>query len=375
MHSIHKHSFVLGIYGDGQLARLLAQKAQDDQVRTVVFTLNAKDSPCEGLADELIEASSWSDEAAFERFRSSVTAIVLENEFVPPAFLCKAEGTGVPCYPSAKSYEAVSDKLKQVTLAQKLGVSVPTSTLIERPEQLSEVSAPVMLKAIRGGYDGYGNFLFKDPSQLSAAKEFITKAGPSLAQEVIHFQKEVAVMVVRSPGAKAQAFPVVETIQEDSICHYTLTPARIPDSLTARVQAEARKLIDGLDGVGLFGIEFFLRGDDVIFNEIAPRPHNSAHLTIEACNISQFEALLRLARKEAVPMPTLTIPSAGMLNLLGTRNGPAQFEGEGFGEGQLHLYGKKNSRIGRKMGHFTITGPEASGLLSRMKELKTRYKI
>lgn len=375
MSNILNKTTTIGIYGDGQLARLLASSATLKGLQTVAYSLKASDSPCQGVVNGIVEGKAWNDDKAFLTFIKAIDVLVLENEFIPSDFVFIAEKNGITCFPNGPSYEAVSNKLKQVNLAQKVGVKTPKTFLVEDPTALATSSTPLMLKALRGGYDGYGNFLLNDQSLLPAALKFLEKAGPTLAQEVITFEKEVAVMVVRAPGSPALAFPVVETIQENNICHFTVTPARIDDALTSVVQKEAMKLIEGIDGVGLFGIEFFIRGRDVIFNEIAPRPHNSAHLTMEACNISQFDALVYLATNRPVPNPTLKIPSAGMLNLLGTRSGPAHFEGEGFSEGFLHLYGKKESRPGRKMGHYTLVGNEIEAVLKKLTELKTRYQI
>lgn len=371
-------NFVLGVYGDGQLARLLAMEARLSRIPVVIFTLNASQSPCQDVAEIFIEAKGWNDAEAFDKFIHSIDVLALENEFVPSAFLFEAEKIGIPCFPDAKSYEAVSNKLKQVTLAKSLGVIVPETHLVENEELLDKTKFPVMLKALRGGYDGYGNFLYKDPTQFPEAKSFISKAGPCLSQELIHFDQEVAVMVVRAEGKAACAFPVVETIQEENICHLTIIPARLDNSLHQKIQNEANRLIEEINGVGLFGVEFFIRGTEIIFNEIAPRPHNSGHLSMEACNISQFKALVLLASKLPVPNPSLKITSAGMLNLLGTQSGPARFEGHGFKSaphGFLHLYGKKESRPGRKMGHYTLLGNDPEAILSELNELKTRYQI
>ncbi|HXH75118.1 MAG TPA: ATP-grasp domain-containing protein [Bacteriovoracaceae bacterium] len=372
------NNFVLGIYGDGQLARLLALEARKSGIKIVIYSLDVTNSPCQDVADSFIQAKGWNDYEAFQKFTESIDVLALENEFVPASFLFEAEETGIPCYPNAKSYDSIDDKLKQVTLAEKLGVQIPKSISLPIADSLTQAQTPVMLKALRGGYDGYGNFLFDNLEKSKAAFNFLEKAGPCLAQELIHFDKEVAVMVVRAPGQAAQAFPVVETIQENNICHCTLTPARLTEELLLKVQKNACHLIEGIDGIGIFGVEFFIRGNEVIFNEIAPRPHNSGHQSMEACNISQFEALVLLAAKRPVPNPSLKIPSAGMLNLLGTHSGPAHFNGQGFRsapDGFLHLYGKKESRPGRKMGHYTLLGNNPDAILKELNELKTRYQI
>jgi 5-(carboxyamino)imidazole ribonucleotide synthase len=367
--------FKLGIYGDGQLARLLTLSAKKQGLSILIYTLNSTESPCNGLAP-LVEGRAWDDKEAFLSFASSCESVVLENEFVPASFLFEVDG--VNFYPSASSYLKVSDKFKQVELAKSLGLAVPRSKLIKSPHDVEEVKLPCMLKSLRGGYDGYGNFTFKSLDQLSQAKKFVEKCGDCLAQEYIDFDCEVAVVIARD-GLNTFNFPLVETIQEKNICHFTITPPRIPRVLQEQVIEAAKNLINAIDGKGVYGVEFFIHKDAIIFNEIAPRTHNSGHFTIEFCSYSQFDALTSLTLGLPLSIPLVKVPSAGMLNLLGTQNGKANFTGdERFQRnplGFLHLYGKENSRIGRKMGHFTLLGENQESILSELKILKTRYSI
>lgn len=377
MHMSHKPQFTLGIYGDGQLGRLLAASALKQNISTLIYTLNEKESPCRNLAP-LMQGAAWNDKASFDRFTERCAIIVLENEFVPASFLLEAEQKGKKIFPNAKSFDQVDNKLKQVQLATDLGIQTPAYTVISDIEQLNHLDLPVMLKSLSGGYDGYGNFTFKSLTQLPEAQDFISKRGPALAQEFIFFEQEVAVLIV-SDGKQTFSFPVVETVQEKNICHFVLIPPRFSESIQNRIKEQAMKLIQGIQGVGVFGVEFFIQGEEIIFNEIAPRTHNSGHYSIEACNYSQFDALVKLILGKPLIAPELNTPAAGMLNLLGTQNGPANFQGdEAFHQnpkGFLHLYGKEDSRIGRKMGHYTLLGNDQDSILKTLTNLKMRYQL
>ena len=152
------NNIVLGVYGDGQLAHMLSEVAIHKNIETVFLTLDPDNSPCQekGL---LIKASSWSDELSFKNLMDACTVLVLENEFIPPAFLKLAHDRGRFTLPDAHSFEALSDKLKQVKLAESLNINVPAYNVIHTPEDLERLPLPVMLKSLRGGYDGYGNYL------------------------------------------------------------------------------------------------------------------------------------------------------------------------------------------------------------------------
>lgn len=373
----HKKKFTLGIYGDGQLARLLALSAVKQNVSVLIYTLDTESSPCKDLAP-LQQGKSWTDKKSFNDFCELCETVVLENEFVPAEILLEAEENGNMILPNAGSFAQVSNKLKQVELCQRLSIKIPSYQVIMKPSDLENLTLPVMLKCLTGGYDGYGNFTFKDHSQMDAAKAFIQKVGPALAQDFLEFEKEVAVIVVGN-GKDYFTFPIVETIQEKSICHFVLTPPRFSEELQNKIQEQAKQLIQAIGGIGVFGVEFFKLGEEIIFNEIAPRTHNSGHYSIEACDYSQFDAMIKLILNRPLTPPILKTPAAGMLNLLGTQNGKANFQGdEAFHHnpnGFLHLYGKEDSRIGRKMGHFTLLGTNQEQLLKELTQLKSRYQL
>jgi len=182
-----------------------------------------------------------------------------------------------------------------------------------------------------------------------------------LAESFVTFTKELAVMVARNRRGEVAVYPCVQTIQQGHICVSVLSPAPIEEHLRKQAQDIAVACVETIQGVGVFGVEMFLTLDDrILFNEIAPRPHNSGHYTIEACHASQYENCVRAVTNMPLGSPDMRVPAACMINLLGERNGSgipdSVIEALKVSDVSLHLYGKKDSRRGRKMGHLTATG-------------------
>jgi 5-(carboxyamino)imidazole ribonucleotide synthase len=172
-------------------------------------------------------------------------------------------------------------------------------------------------------------------------------------------------MVARGRDGSAVVYPVVETVQQNHICHIVRAPAAIPEAVAELAAGIARRAVDAIDGIGVFGVEIFETPQGTaLYNEIAPRPHNSGHYTIEACATSQFENHLRAVLGLPLGSPSMATPAAVMVNLLGTRNGPARVDGLAEAltvEGTtVHIYGKLEARLGRKMGHVTALGPKVA---------------
>jgi 5-(carboxyamino)imidazole ribonucleotide synthase len=251
---------------------------------------------------------------------------------------------------------------------QSVGIPLPPFCAVESIAQVealgSEWGYPLMLKARRDGYDGYGNATIPTPDDIQAAWERL--GGDTgrllLAEAFVPFAYELAVMVVRGRDGTARAYPVVETVQQNHICHVVRAPATV---ITRQQSLQATSLalaaVQAIDGIGVFGVELFLLHDGAIwFNEIAPRPHNSGHYTIEACLTSQFENHLRAILGWPLGDTQLIAPYAVMVNVLGRRNGPARGDAPRkaltLGNAHVHIYGKRESRIGRKMGHVTVLG-------------------
>lgn len=352
----------LGILGGGQLAQMLTQAAISLGVETAIFERQA-DSPAARLTHHQI-SGAWDDEAALAQFAAMCDVVTLENEFVDASVLRWLEAAGLPVFPTSDTLAAVQDKLVQKTRMRDAGVNVPEFYRVESPEHIHAVAEyPLLLKARRDGYDGYGNVTIGSVDAIAAAW---TKLGADngrqlMAEAFVPFVRELAVMVVRGQTGEIRTYPVVETVQQNHICHIVRAPANVPQDTIEQAEAIARRAVEAINGVGIFGVELFEMADGrVIYNEIAPRPHNSGHYTIEACITSQFENHIRAVLGWPLGSTAMVAPAAVMVNLLGQRNGQTNSDSIRSAldvtGAHLHLYGKRDVRAGRKMGHVTAMG-------------------
>ncbi len=366
----------LGILGGGQLARMLLQAATALGLEVAVME-NEADSPAGRLTQHEI-VGAWDDEEALARLASLTSRVVLENEFVPARSLSFLERRGVVATPNAVALELVQDKLRQKTRLGASGLPVapfgPVQTAEDVYAAARDLGWPLVLKRRRNGYDGYGNRTLRGPDDVNAAMAHLR--GPDdrpeaeralMVEAYVPFVQELAVMVVRSrEGHTMRAYPVVETIQRDHICRTVHAPARIAASAMAEADRLAREAVAavGLDGVA--GVEMFVTAAGaILLNEIAPRVHNSGHYTIEACVTSQFENAVRAAVGLPLGDGALLTPAACMVNVLGMETPPSPDEARAalnealaVDGAHIHVYGKRRSRPGRKMGHVTALGHE-----------------
>lgn len=354
----------IGIFGGGQLAQMLTQAAISLGLETTIFERVA-DSPAGRLTQREI-VGAWDDPAALKRFAALSDLVTLENEFVDAAILARLEQQGMPVRPSSKTVAVVQDKLLQKERIAAAGLALPPFRAVSSPEDVIAAGAafgwPMVLKARRGGYDGYGNATVRRADEVAPAWERLTRGGsPLLVEAWAPFARELAVMVVRARDGETRAYPVVETVQRNHICHIVRAPAPMPAAEAAAATELALRAVEAVDGIGIFGVELFELPDGrVLYNEMAPRPHNSGHYTIEACVTSQFENHLRAVLGWPLGPTDMRAPAAVMVNLLGRYQGPVR--GDVLGRAlavpgaHVHLYGKRENRIGRKMGHVTALG-------------------
>jgi len=354
----------IGIFGGGQLAQMLTQAAISLGLETTIFE-RVPDSPAGRLTRREI-VGAWDDPAALARFAAQSDLVTLENEFVDAAILAQLEAQGVPVRPASATVAVVQDKLLQKERIAAAGLALPPFRDVSSPEEVVAAGAvfgwPMVLKARRNGYDGYGNATVRHADEVAPAWERLTRNGsPLLVEAWVPFVRELAVMVVRAHDGETRAYPVVETVQRNHICHIVRAPAPMPAAEAAAATELALRAVEAVDGVGIFGVELFELADGrVLYNEMAPRPHNSGHYTIEGCVTSQFENHLR-AVLGWPPGPTdMRAPAAVMVNLLGTYHGPVRGDvlrdALAVPGAHVHLYGKRENRIGRKMGHITALG-------------------
>lgn len=353
----------VGILGGGQLARMTIEAANRLNFKVAVAE-DQEDSPAGRIAFFEI-VGKWDDPEVLESLVRNCDVITLENEFVDSAVLQWLEAKGVPVYPSALTLRLVQDKALQKHTLRGAGLPVAAFASVETAQDIEDFAGehgwPLILKARRNGYDGKGNWKLDSAADIETGMEKLGREG-LMVEAFIDYRKELAVMVVRRPGGETALYPVVETVQKNHICHTVTAPAEVSPAAAREAAEIARRAIEAIQGVGVFGVEMFLTGnDEVLINELAPRPHNSGHYTIEACPSSQFDNLLRAILDLPLGSTRLIAPAA-MVNLLGENSRPGG--PDGLAEAlavpgaSVHLYGKAAARPGRKMGHVTALAPE-----------------
>lgn len=355
----------LGILGGGQLAQMLTQAAISLGIETVIFERTA-DSPASRLTHHQI-VGQWDDDAALAQFAALCDVITLENEFVDAGILRRLEAVGLPVYPTSDTLAAIQDKLVQKQRIESAGLAVPNFRAVDSPDDVKaaaeDLGYPLLLKARRDGYDGYGNVTILSAEDIPAAWEKLGahKGRKLLVESFVPFTRELAVMVLRGRDGETRTYPVVETVQKNHICHVVRAPAPISSESAAQAANLARQAVAAVNGVGVFGVELFELADgSVLYNEMAPRTHNSGHYTMEGCVTSQFENHIRAVLGWPLGSTEMVAPAAVMVNILGGRNGAANPDGirEALATSgaHVHIYGKRDVRTGRKMGHVTALG-------------------
>ncbi len=345
----------VGVIGGGQLALMMAGAAEKLGVELVVQTPSPED-PAVAITSQTIFAAV-DDATATAILATRCDVITFENEFVDLKALALLAAQGVCFRPGLQVLSPLLDKYHQRCYLQQIGLPVPKFATLEDISAIGEF--PVVLKSRRHGYDGQGTFIIKDAASLqqtiaSASKETF------LVEEFVPFEKELAIIAARSLSGEIVTYPVVETQQQNQVCHSVLAPANISIEVTAQIQEIAHSLLNNLQAVGIFGIELFLLGDrPVLVNEIAPRTHNSGHFTLDACEVSQFEQHLRAICNLPLGNTALRCPAAVMVNLLGYEETENDYffkrqQLAALPQANVYWYDKKMSRPGRKLGHVTV---------------------
>lgn len=360
---IDNGSKIIGILGAGQLAKMLANDAYRMGLRVAVIE-NKKGSPTTDMTKlDFSDDDGW--EARLDDFVNNVDIVTLENEFLDPEILSRIEKKK-PVYPSSETLKLVQDKFIQKNTFKKAGQPLPRYDKVDSVDEAKafgeKYNYPFVLKSRKYGYDGYGNETVKSEDDVEQAFKNLTKNNKSglLAEAFVNFKAELAVMVARNVDGDVKVYPCVETVQKDHICHKVIAPVEAADVIKSEAQEIAVKCVESINGVGVFGVEmFWTRSDEVLVNEIAPRPHNSGHYTIEGCYTSQFENAIRAINNLPLGNTELVKGAACMINLLGEREGsgvPKDVTKMLQNNASLHLYNKSDSRVGRKMGHITAIG-------------------
>ncbi|MFW5957497.1 MAG: 5-(carboxyamino)imidazole ribonucleotide synthase [Natronomonas sp.] len=378
----------LGVVGGGQLGRMLGEAAGPLGVEVVVSDPTPDCPAAPVVRDQIVGA--FDDYDAIRKLAERVDVLTFEIELADPDELERvSEETDVPVQPDPATLRTIQDKLVQNRMLGDAGIPVPEFRRVDTPADLraagEELGWPVMLKAREGGYDGRGNVPVESPDAVESALDAI--GGNALVEEFIDFERELAVIGVRGDDER-RTFPVTETIHEAEILRETVTPARCATAVADRARAVAHRVLERLEGRGVYGIELFERSvpngeNEILVNEIAPRPHNSGHWTIEGTTTSQFDQHVRAVLGWPLGPAELRAPTASA-NLLGDVDEPQSVGLEGSEKilsspgASLHWYGKREVRPLRKMGHVTVTASESSRrddespdkVLSRARELR-----
>ncbi len=358
MNNIHKK---IGIIGGGQLGQMMILEAKKMGFYITVLdpTLNC---PAHSIVDEHIVAD-FDDEKAIRLLAEKSDVITYEFEHINSKVLKELEKECKKVYPTAKSLEIIQNKLEQKKLLKHNQIPVPEFMEVNSIDDITNAGKiygfPFMLKSCTGGYDGKGNYLINDSNSFNTG--FKALGGGKLklmAEKYFPFIMEISVLACRGTDGDIKVYPVAENIHKDSILDKTKVPANISDLTAKNAMVLAKRVMEVFEGVGMFCVEMFVSANgDVAVNEVAPRPHNSGHYTIEACVTSQFEQHIRAVSELPLGDPTLVRPVV-MRNILGEGN-----EGKAVVYGAdeclkingvtLHIYGKEKSKPKRKMGHIT----------------------
>ncbi|NLV10204.1 5-(carboxyamino)imidazole ribonucleotide synthase [Halomicrobium mukohataei] len=368
----------LGVVGGGQLGRMLAEAAAPLGVDLVV-TDPTEDPPAGPVASDAL-VGEFDEVSTIRAVAERADYLTFEIELTDPdALETVAAETGVPVHPKPDTLRLIQDKLVQKRRLGDAGVPVPAFRQVDDEDDLraagEELGYPLMLKAREGGYDGRGNYPVESPDDVTDALDAIQ--GPAMAEEMIDFERELAVMGCLGADER-DTFPVTETIHREEILRETVSPPRADDDVRERARAVALDVLDAMEGRGVYGIELFETSDgEILLNEIAPRPHNSGHWTIEGCHTSQFEQHVRAVTGRALGTTERRGPtvSANVLGDVADRQ-RATLSGEDAvfetPRAHLHWYGKREVYRLRKMGHVTLVGDgETTGeLLADVRELR-----
>lgn len=371
-------SLKIGILGGGQLGRMWIQNALNYNVNVSILDPD-KDAPCKNICDDF-QVGSLADFDTVYKFGKKVDLLTIEIEKVNVEALKKLVAEGVKVYPEPRIIELIQDKGTQKQWLKEHHIPTSDFKLIDSKSDLNDLkwSLPYVQKLRKDGYDGKGVFIIKEKSQLTEAFE-----APSLVEQMVDFEKEIAIIVARNESGEIKTFPAVEMDFHPTanLVEFQISPAAVSDFIQLKAANIAENIAEELGLIGLLAIEFFVcKNGEVLVNEMAPRPHNSGHQSIEGNVCSQFDQHLRAITGQPLG-DTANRANAVMINLLGE----AGFSGEAVYQGleevlhlpgvYIHLYGKKITKPFRKMGHVTIIHNDREQAIKIAKEVKEKLKV
>ena len=359
--SIFKKNYSLGIIGGGQLALMLAEAAKNRGIKVCVQTKSSSD-PAGSKADYVIEADPLKVKGNKDLIKEC-EKIIFENEWIKIEKLNLIDSKNI-FVPSLESIQPLVDRISQKKLIERMNLPSPKWISIKEfksldDEEIKEWNFPLMIKSYKGGYDGKGN---KKINSKDALNSFLVEAHSDewLIEEWVDYKNEFALVGSRDFDGTIRFFPIVETFQKNNVCDWVFSPAEVNYDLKTFAINIFSSIVNELNYVGVMAIEFFYGDTGLLINEIAPRTHNSAHFSIEACSSSQFDQYICISSGMKAPEISMHTQGSLMINLLGLKKKfplsiekrielLSQIEGS-----NLHLYGKSKESVGRKMGHITF---------------------
>ncbi len=369
--------FKLGILGGGQLGRMLIQSGMDWNINFSILDPDPS-APCKSIAE--FKTGKLTDYQTVIDFGQSCDLITIEIENVNVSALKELAKQGKKVFPQPEVIELIQDKRKQKLFYRKNGIPTADFVITESKQEVVAQKSflPAVNKLGREGYDGRGVQILRTEKDLELAFD-----APGLLEKLIDFEKEISVIVARNEKGETKTFPAVEMVfhPEANLVEYLFSPANISKPVAEKAESIAKKIISDLKMVGLLAVEMFVTKDQqVLVNEIAPRPHNSGHQTIEANVTSQYEQHLRSILNLPLGDTSIIRPSA-MINILGEEgfSGLAKYNGleEVLDQSgvYVHLYGKKLTKPFRKMGHVTVVDNDIESLKKKTNFVKQTLKV
>ena len=367
----------LGLLGGGQLGRMFTIAARTMGYEVMVLDPDAE-SPAAAFATEHL-CAPYTDVDALARLASECAAVTTEFENVPATSL-QSIAKHIPVRPSAENIHIARDRILEKKTIRDIGLDTVDYHVIQTEADLDSalqnITLPAILKTATLGYDGKGQTVISDAAELKEAYQHLGST-PCVLEQRIELASEISIVLARSISGHLETFTAAENIHKDGILDISIIPARVSPEIARQAEKMARMLDEELDYCGVLAVEFFVDKDDrLMINEMAPRPHNTGHFTIDACLTDQFQQQVRTLCGYRPGKPGLT-SSAVMVNILGDTweqgipewsdllNNPGVF---------LHLYGKKEPRVGRKMGHFTCIGDSLEDLIDQSVKLKNTLR-
>lgn len=360
----------IGIIGGGQLGRMMAIAAKYMGYQIIVLD-PTRNCPTAHVADEQIVAAYDDMEAIKELTeKSDVVTYEFENVDLQAATYIEKAGK-LP--QGAFALEITQNREKEKTMMQEAGIPVPAFAIVSDREScakaLETMPLPAVIKTCRGGYDGKGQLKIETKEDIEAALQFTEQGGSFIIEQWILFDLEISTVFTRTQDGEIYFFPIAENDHKDHILYETKAPASISSAVAEKAKEAAKKLAEAINVVGTFAIEMFVKGEDIYINEMAPRPHNSGHYTIESCNVSQFSQHMKAIC--GLPLQEVQqLQPAVMINILGEDMDRALRALASLPEAHVHLYGKTEAKEKRKMGHVTFIAKT----LDEVMTLKKKYE-